>query len=53
MWELTLFESGCEMDTRDVEGAPAVGFEFDGMRVVAVLEFDAEAMTATVSIEFV
>lgn len=54
VWEITILESEMEMGTFDYDVEPAIGVVYEGdMRVVALVEMDAVARTATVAIEFV
>jgi hypothetical protein len=51
LFEVTLMDEGIEVGTFDLP-QPAVGTDYGDCVVVEVLAFDAEAMTATVGIEY-
>lgn len=52
MFEVTFFDCGLEVGTFDYAAAPTIGTDYGDCVVVAVLEFDEEAMTASVQVEY-
>ena len=52
MYEVTFFENGLEVGTFDYPDAPAVGTDYGDCIVTQVIDLDADAMTATVEIEY-